>query len=107
MRKMVVVMAVVSAFSEASEMTTKRTKQNHKSTDQCLAFQHRRSAVEHKDGFHVVEEKFTDTTKHSDEMRIRQGVAMTITHTFVGLVKPHAHVYTAVQSSSILKSYEE
>ena len=52
-------------------------------TDQRLAFEHRRSTVEHNDRLHVVEQQFTYTTKQSDEVGIRQRVAMTITQTFV------------------------
>jgi len=57
----------------------KRRSQNHNFTDQCLSFKHRRSAIKHKDGFHMIKQQFTDTTKHSNEMGIRQRVAMTIT----------------------------
>jgi len=57
--------------------------QNPNSTDQCLAFKHRCSTIEHKDWLHVIEQQLTDATKHPNKMSIWQRVAMAIPHAFV------------------------
>jgi len=59
---------------------------NHTNTNQCLAFKHRRSTIEHEDGFHMIEQQFTDAAKHSNKVGIRQRVAIAITQTFVCLM---------------------
>jgi hypothetical protein len=65
---------------------------SHQRTHDSVPLQRRGTSVEHEDGLDPVEEKFTDSAKEAQNVRVDQGPALLVTHGGLELVNPDAGV---------------